>query len=385
MKKANLFLILIAVMLLFSGCGQKQRIETKNSPLPSHSAEPEVSTAVITAVGDNLIHAPIYKQAKERTGGRGYDFKPAYINVKDVISAADLSIINQETPIGGEKYGISSYPQFNSPKELGEAVIDAGFDIVNHANNHAFDAGKEAVAETMKFWEEHSIPVIGLHYRDKDPVVYIEKNGIKFAFAAYSYGSNLYIDEDRNFKMSVIDEEVIKKELTEARRKADIVIVNMHWGLEYQMMYNDTQRELASLAASLNADLVIGHHPHVIQPVETIKRADGRDMPVAYSLGNFISSQLEAETMLGGMFHARVKKTGDSAEIEEVGFTPLVTQYEEKFAKERVIMWWDYTEELGKSHGCSELTYGYIEKLINKTIDKKYLDAGKKFVQQTEE
>ncbi len=366
MKKLILFLL-----ILLTGCGTKAP-----APVQEPSPTPTPARVTLTAVGDNLIHSPIYKQANQRAGGNGYSFYNAYVNMEDYI-CGDINIINQETPIGGVELGISSYPTFNSPYELGETLIDLGFNVINHANNHFYDAGTDGAENSMAFWESNNIPVIGVN---PENVAYIEKNGLKFGIVAYTYGSNLGRGGESEYSLSWMVRETIEEELTQIRENCDIMIVNYHWGTEYTMDYSEEQREYAQLAADCNADLVIGHHPHVIQPVCELTRADGKLMPVAYSLGNFISSQDEPMCMLGGMLTAVFEGVPGNAELTEVGFAPVITHFGKKYSDTKVYLWDNYTREKAETHGLAGFGYDYISELIEETVDNKYLSAGHEFV-----
>ncbi len=364
-------ILAVILCLMLCGCGA-------NDPAAPAMTQPknEEITLSVTAVGDNLIHAPIYREANRNTGGDGYDFSPSYEYIAPYINS-DINIINQETPIGGADIGVSSYPRFNSPYELGESVVAMGFNVINHSNNHFYDADTPAVLNTMNFWKEKNIPVIGVY---DESIKYVEKNGITVGLAAYCYGTNLALQQQSPYRMSFMKEDIVRQELAEAREKCDLLIVSFHWGQEYIMTQNAEQEQYAKIAAEANADLVIGHHPHVIQPVKEIARADGKMMPVAYSLGNFISSQEPPKTMLGGMIKATFKGKPGAMELEKVGFVPLVTHYTPGYKTTKTYVFDDYTHELAAGHGSVGFTYEGIKEMIDETIDAKYLTAGKEMI-----
>ena len=366
MKKIISLIISMAMVFSFVSCKKQEAVP---------AAAPVETTVRLTAVGDNLIHAPIYEQAQLSDGS--YDFASSYANIADYING-DINILNQETPIGGVELGISSYPCFNSPQELGRDMINVGFNVVNHATNHIMDAGSKGVINSLDFWAANNIPVLGVYKDGEDPVKIIERNGLKFGLVSFTYGTNgIRVPEGKGINVCHTEDELIKEHISRARAAADIVIVNMHWGVEYQMKQNAEQERLAGLVASCNADLLIGHHPHVIQPVEEIVRADGKTMTVAYSLGNFISSQVETEIMLGGMLMAEFKGVPGNAYVSQVAFMPVITHYGDRFKGSKVYVWDDYTEYLASIHGCknydSSFSYNRINELINETIDEKYL------------
>lgn len=369
--------LILSVMVILSGCGTKQNVQ-KPVPTPTASSKPKISIS-LTAVGDNLIHSPIYKQALAR-GGSVYDFSYAYANTAEYIDS-DINILNQETPVGGKDIGISSYPSFNSPYELGEEMLAMGFNIINHANNHFYDAGSAGVRNSMKFWNEHKTTVIGLHTEDGDRIRYVDAKGIKLALLAYTYGTNSGC-YDTEYSINRLDKETLEKDLTEARKKADLVILSLHFGNEYELASNEEQQKYAEIAAKCNTDILIGHHPHVIQEADEIKRSDGKLMPVYYSLGNFISSQESPKCMIGGMVKANFTGTKGNMKLEKSGFIPVITHFGTNYSNTRNYLWQDYTEELANAHGLSSkgFTYEYAENLINSVIDGKFTEAGASFV-----
>lgn len=375
MKKALIKTAIFICVAIFAGCGQSEpAVETSTTIEPPPQIE-----LTITAVGDNLIHAPIYNQAKKRTSDGTYNFAPAYINIADYIDS-DINIINQETPVGGTKLGISSYPSFNSPYELGNAVLDMGFNIINHANNHVYDAGPVGVDNSMKFWRDKNVPVIGMHPWDSEDgyIVYTEKKGIKIAFLAYTYGTNTGLADECGYAVNRMKYEKVSADLKEARANSELVILSLHFGNEYTHTPTEEQQKFVALAAENNVDLLIGHHPHVIQPAELVLRADGEMMPVYYSLGNFISSQDKIMCMIGGMAKVRFLGTADDMKLDIAGFVPVINHFEAKFSATRNFVWQDYTPAHGENHGLAHkgFSYEYAENLINKVIPSEFLQNG---------
>ena len=249
-------------------------------------------------VGDMLIHDYIYEEAEENAKGNGYDFKPMITEIKNIAKDYDLAYYNQETILGGSDIGVSSYPAFNSPYEVGYAMIDAGFNMVSLATNHTLDRGSKAVENSCKYWKEHSdVLAVGSYCseEDRDEVVIKEKNNIKYALLNYTYGTNglpTYEDYYVNVWPTSSDaayesyKEVVKSDIEKVRDKVDVLIVAMHWGVEYTHTPTNYQKDAAKYLESLGVDIIIGTHPHVIEPVEYIN-----DTVVFYSLGNFLSAQ----------------------------------------------------------------------------------------------
>lgn len=267
-------------------------------------------TAKIGAVGDILIHDWLYEDAFT---GSGYDFKPMFQYVKDEMRNADLLLANQETVLGGVELGLSSYPTFNSPQEVGDALIGSGVDIVSTANNHTLDRGERAILNAIAYYERAGLPYVG-HFKsesDRHTLRILSANGISFAFLAYTYGTNgIPVPEGKPYLVNLIDLEAMKREIKRARERADVVVMSLHWGNEYQRFPSEEQKKIARELAESGADIIFGHHPHVLQPFEWIK-TKGRKVFVAYSLGNFLSGQMWDYKDIGGIVKIQVTKTVD--------------------------------------------------------------------------
>jgi poly-gamma-glutamate synthesis protein (capsule biosynthesis protein) len=294
----------------------------------------------------------------------GYNFESYYEEIKPLIKPADIAFINQETLLAGEEFGFTGYPSFNTPQEAGQAILKTGFDVINHSTNHIMDKGEKAVFATMDFWASvkgssgggPEFPVIlGIHRsaEERNKPVVVEKNNIRLGFLSYTYGTNgIPLPKDKPYLVSLIDDESMVREIDLLRPLCDFLVVSMHWGNEYQHHYSKEQRDLSLLLAEHQADLVIGHHPHVIQPFEYISRQEGGSMLCFYSLGNFISAQTVNATLLGALMFIRLKREagGGDVVIEEAGVIPTVTHYENNFTGFKVFPLYNYTEELADKH-----------------------------------
>ncbi|MEC1374254.1 CapA family protein [Heyndrickxia oleronia] len=322
-KRRNLFLsmiILILLLSIFILCfiqyyQWKQSFFKQSHTSLTHSARTVSITpkdfhtsAVIGAIGDILIHDWVYDDARTQSG---YDFKPMFQPVKAMLQKPDLLIANQESIPGGEKLGISSYPAFNSPYEIVDAIMDAGVDLVSTANNHALDKGEKGILSSISYYENKQLPYVGTFkdVNDQQKIRVQSVNGIKIAVLAYTYGTNgIPVPDGKDYLVNLINKDTILFELKRARQVADLVILNLHWGIEYNRQPNEDQKMLAKLFTDGGADIILGHHPHVLQPVEKFHTRDGRDAYVIYSLGNFISGQMWDYKDIGGMIEFKVSK-----------------------------------------------------------------------------
>ena len=349
---------------------------------PETTKQEELFSRVsFVAVGDNLIHTPIYNQARSRTSN-GYDFSYAYENFADRIAAPDVAILNQEVVISQE-HNVSSYPQFNSPVELGDEMQKIGFDVFNIATNHSIDCGEKGLISHINFWKERNAVTCGAYLNKEDyaNIPMHEVNGAKIAYVGFTQSTNgLSLPEDSEVMLiQAKDETLLQTRIMDAKEIADIVIVNAHWGNEYTHEPTQDQRLLAEKLASWGADVIIGTHPHVIQPVEYIENPDGRRTLVAYSLGNFISAQNRGARMLGGVlnFDIVVNNANRSATIENVKFSGVVTHYGYNYSNLRIYPLDSYTEELASKHGVlshtSDFSLDYLYDIINSVIDKQFL------------
>jgi poly-gamma-glutamate synthesis protein (capsule biosynthesis protein) len=306
----------------------------------------------LVAAGDNLFHDVMIRP---NPNTQGYDFTSFYAEIKPLIEPADIAFINQETTLGGREYGFSGYPRFNTPQEAGDALAAAGFDIINHATNHIMDKGEGAVFATMDYWDTlPDIQYLGIYRSQEDrdtKKVIIEKNGIKTGFLSYTYGTNgLALPNDKPYLAALINESVMEKEIKNLRPLCDFLVVSMHWGTEYQHNISGEQRRLGRFLADNQVDLIIGHHPHVLEPYEFLDRPDGQKTLCFYSLGNFISAQTSGPTQLGGLAYVKIKQHDNKIIFEEAGLIPVVNHYENGLSGFRVYPLYRYTEDLAKKH-----------------------------------
>ncbi len=304
----------------------------------------------VMMIGDMLIHRGVYRSGT--TDNVNYNFDHLFANILDDIKEADMRIVNQETILGGTEMGLDEYPNFNSPQEIGDAEVTAGFNIVLHATNHALDKGLTGLNTTVSYWKtKHpEMSIIGIYdnQEDADDIYVYEKDGFKVAVLNYTYGTNgIPIPSSAPYCVNTFDDEAkVRNDIQRAKLMSDLVIVCPHWGTEYVYSATSYQKKWTDIFLEEGVDIVIGTHPHVLEPVEQFTREDGHTMVVYYSLGNFVSNQDEMPRMIGGMAKLTLVKDGNNAYVESYSIEPLVTQ---KLFGYKLITTYklsDYTNEL---------------------------------------
>lgn len=319
MKVVKWILGVLAVGLVIFGLLfflDKGENSDKIEPKEKNESKEEVSKLSLVMVGDALLHSSVYNDAYKNGV---YDFTSQLEYIKPIVSKFDLAFYNQETILGGTEIGLSDYPTFNSPQEFGDAMIDAGFNIVNLATNHTLDRGEQAVINSANYWKSKDVLTAGSYdsFDDASKINIKEKNGIKYALLSYTYGTNgISIPEGKEYLVNLYSDEQAKRDIEAVRDDVDLLLVSMHWGTEYRTEPTDEQKREAEYLASLGADIIIGTHPHVIEPITYID-----DTLVIYSLGNFISAQStnnDYNTMVELMTMVDVVKTtkGGKSEIK---------------------------------------------------------------------
>lgn len=311
-KGFKIFLVIFSITLIsiISYIIIKPNKDNKTITKPNiiNKNEDKHYEASLIAVGDYLIHSSVYKDANRLANGDGYDFKPMISYIKEIVSNYDIAYYNQETILGGSELGLSDYPTFNSPYEAGDAMLDAGFNLISLATNHTMDSGKKAVENSCKYWQSKENVLTAGSYcseEERNKINIKEINNIKYTMLNYTYGTNgmpvandylvnvwpTDIDNinnpEKDTKYQAYKKQV-KEDIDKVKDKVDFLIVAMHWGVEYTHEPTAYEKDMASYLASLGVNLIIGTHPHVIQPVTWID-----DTLVIYSLGNFISAQYQ--------------------------------------------------------------------------------------------
>ena len=292
---------------------------------PSEEEKEKVYTASVITAGDNLIHSSLYQDANKNANYSGYDFKPMYELIKPIVSNYDIKYYNQETILGGTELGLKSYPVFNSPYEVGDAMIDAGFNLVSLATNHTLDRGEKAITNSVNYWNSKSdVLAVGsyLSNEERNEIRIKEKNNITYTMLNYTYGTNgIRVPSGKEYLVNVWPctgnnpdtdtkyqeyKNIVKEDINRVRDKVDLLIVAMHWGVEYTHTPTSYQIDMANFLEKQGVDIIIGTHPHVVMPITYIN-----DTLVIYSLGNFLSAQetnIDYNTTVGLLSTVKITK-----------------------------------------------------------------------------
>ena len=321
----------ITFLKIFKKSTNPSTKDNKTQETVSTTNNDKTYKATMVMVGDNIIHESVFKDARKNANNQGYDFKPMYELVKPIISNYDIAYVNQETVIGGSELGVSGYPTFNSPYEVGDDLIDTGFNLVSLATNHLLDSGVTAVKNSREYWNKKSNVLAAGSYmseEERNKVDIRKVNNITYTMLNYTYGINgNSISEDylvnvwptSNLNATVSEDTVkndtkyqnykeqVKKDIANVRDKVDVLIVAMHWGVEYSSAPTAYQIDAAKFLSEQGVNIIIGTHPHVIEPVTWVG-----DTLVYYSLGNFLSSQYQTDNynkVVGLMGTLEITKT----------------------------------------------------------------------------
>lgn len=375
-RKRRLWICVLAIVCILAGSGDVSAKEIQT----------DANTFSLMMVGDNLLHKPVSESGRRKNGKYNYDF--LFTHIKDEAESADAAMINQEVVLGGAKLGISGYPSFNGRYEVGDAIAKAGFNVVLHATNHSLDKGAAGIKNCLKFWRKKhpDIKVTGMNESAKaqNKITYIKKKGICVAILNYTYGTNgIRMPESMPYAVNMLTKKKVARDVRKAKKKADFIVVCPHWGTEYNTGIDASQKRWAKYFLKIGVDLVIGTHPHVIEPVKWMKGKGGRKMLVYYSLGNFVNSTSRrgagvARQFYGGMAKVNLRRNADGkVVISKAKFVPLITH---KKANGKITTYKvaDYTKKMAAKNRISRCDSGFsfkrMKAFFRKIVGKRFLE-----------
>lgn len=285
----------------------------------------------MTAIGDVMCHNTQYWDAyiKEKDE---YDFSYVFNDINRYIKTSDIAIGSLETSFAGKERGYSNYPTFNSPDSLASSLKKLGLDVLSTAGNHCLDMGFSGLSRTIDVLDDNDISHLGTYQsqEDRDKILFKYVKGIKIAFVNYTYGTNgIPVPSDKQFCVNLINKDLMKKDIENAKtQNADIIVACMHWGTEYRTTANNEQKELADFLFQNGVDIILGNHPHVLEPMEkrTITLEDGtvKDGFVIYALGNFICDQNAENTRNSIILNLKITKhTDNKISIDKADYIPI--------------------------------------------------------------
>ena len=332
----------------------------------------------LSAIGDVMCHNTQYIDAYNSSTGI-YDFSYVFEDIKSYLQSADISIGSLETNFAGKDRGYSNYPAFNSPEELAYNLSEIGIDVLSTAGNHCLDKDFPGLTNTLNVLDSANIYHTGTFRtkEERDTILFKYVNGIKVAFISYTYGTNgIPIPVDKDFCVNLINRDLIKKDIENAKlQNADVIIACMHWGIEYQTKQNTEQEDLANFLFENGVDIILGNHPHVLQPMEkkTVILQDGsvKDCFVIYALGNFICDQNAENTRNSIILNLNITKNSDGKiSIDIIDYVPIY-MYKNSNLNIRKMKLLDIRKvisdyENGSNSSINENTYNFLKTQLDK-------------------
>lgn len=393
-KKGNKKLLLILFIILFIffifilnkfNKNLRTNINTENNSAETtlsnkntkqDTAEP--ITFTLTSLGDTLCHNTQYWDAYNSKIDE-YDFSYVYEDIKNYTLSSDITIGSLETTFAGKEKGYSNYPTFNTPDSLATALKDIGVDVVSLAGNHALDYGYTGLCRTIDVFNNIGLSHLGTYKtaEDQEKILIKDVKGVKIAFINYTYGTNgIPLPSGKDFCVNLIDKDFIKKQINQAKEQnVDMIVACMHWGTEYRTTANSEQKYLANFLFENGVDVILGNHPHVLEPMEkkTITLQDGttKDVFVVYALGNFTADQRDEITRDSAILNLTITKNSDGKiSIDKVNYVPIymykntnVSTHKFKILDiEKTIK--DYEE--GKNTSINSTVYNNLKKQLEK-------------------
>ncbi len=320
-----MYTLLIPALLLAVVLAGSKLVDQPDHAVVAPAVEPmdHIEYLTITAAGDCLMHNTQIWSGQE---GHSYNFDHFFLDIKPYLEEGQFTSTCFEAPMAGEQAVYAGYPLFNSPDEMADTFKYAGFDIIVTANNHCLDRGVKGAIRTLEVLQSRGLDTLGTYasQRDRQKPLIKEANGIKIGYLAYTYGTNgIPVPDAYSYLVNFIDTDKIVADIKALRPEVDVVVLMMHWGVEYTRTPTLEQTELAGLLLESGADVILGSHPHVIQTMEVIQVA-GQDKFVIYGMGNFISHQRGQERNSGIVLKLTFSKdmqTGQT-QIESITYTP---------------------------------------------------------------
>lgn len=395
----SILIVTIFCCTYLSLCGFSKDVKSAKATQSSAKSISQKSTDEISVimVGDILLHDGVEQSSKMKDGS--YDFSHIFVNTKEEIEGADVAIVNQEVIIGGKELRVTGYPSFNAPYEIADELYNVGFDVVLHATNHALDRGKKGIVNCLNYWEKNypSMKIAGIYdsKEDAEDICVVEKNGVKIAILNYTYGTNgISLPKGMPYAVALLSEETVIRDLEKAEAECDFTLVCPHWGTEYSLDASKQQKKWAKVFADNGADLIIGTHPHVIEPIEMVESEDGRKVPVYYSIGNFVNFTGESgkgvgNRMVGGMAKVTLsivdntssnygRNDSENVRVKKCSVIPLVCHVESKVNGVTTYYMKDYGPKLASRNEVgkrdSDFSYEYCNELVDRIWGKKYIE-----------
>lgn len=391
-KKGNkkLLLILFIILLIFIIFIFNKYNKNANTNTENNSTETTLSnkntkqdtaepiTFTLTSLGDTLCHNTQYWDAYNSKTDE-YDFSYVYEDIKNYTLSSDITIGSLETTFAGKEKGYSNYPTFNTPDSLATALKDIGVDVVSLAGNHALDYGYSGLCRTIDVFDNIGLSHLGTYKtaEDQEKILIKDVKGVKIAFINYTYGTNgIPLPSGKEFCVNLIDKDFIKKQINQAKEQnVDMIVACMHWGTEYRTTANSEQKDLANFLFENGVDVILGNHPHVLEPMEkkTITLQDGttKDVFVVYALGNFTADQRDEITRDSAILNLTITKNSNGKiSIDKVNYIPIymykntnVSTHKFKILDiEKTIK--DYEE--GKNTSINSTVYNNLKKQLEK-------------------
>lgn len=375
----------MAALFGLAGCSQVSGNGSAATELATVLDSAQASKTIsLMMVGDMLVHRGVWESGILADGSLNYDH--LFTHMASDFADADIALINQETILATDSTAnCSGFPLFCSPQQIGDAEAKAGIDAVTCATNHALDQGFAGIESELSFWREKhpEMEVLGIADSEEtaQQIHIIERQGVKVAILNYCENTNgIPLPSGKEWCVKLISAADPAADVAAARDAgADFVIIVPHWGTEYVYTPNDFQRSFGQTLADAGADAIIGGHPHVIENVDVLTSADGKQVPCFWSLGNYVSTQGEKPRMLGGMAKLTLEKKGSACKVTEWSMTPIVTHQtrgDQNFGTYKLS---DYTEELASSNyiraygsTCSDFSRAYVNDLAAQILGEGY-------------